>query len=84
MTDTKFTTKLVAEAFEKGRKAAFVAAVEECEAYAAAAQQRIDETAAADGAAGRWPPSMPLTLLGEVHVAKQIAMRIAQRAKRGT
>ena len=33
MTDTKFTAKLVSEAFENGRKAAFIAAVEECQAY---------------------------------------------------
>jgi uncharacterized protein YggE len=69
------------EAYQAGRKAAFIAAVEECEAYAAGLQRRIDAVAKEERAAGRLP-SMPMGLAGDIAVAKQIAVRITQRAKR--
>jgi hypothetical protein len=54
-------SKLVAEAFENGRKAALIAAVEECQAYS---KSTTSEEAKA--------------------VAMNLAVRITQRAKKGT
>ena len=62
--------RFVDEAYQAGRKAAFIAAVEECEAYAAGLVEREDTLTETE------------RVIAQGDAAKHLAMRIAQRAKR--
>jgi len=68
---TEATERLVAEAFERGRRAAFIEAVEVCEAYA--------KGLAMDG----FTPEEIDRDLAKEDAATQIAVRLAQRATKG-
>ena len=65
----------IANSFEAGKKAAFIEAVEECQVFVDGLRALWMET---DGA----PPAFTIQIEDKMSAAQQIAMRIAQRAKR--